>query len=143
MEVARHQRQHSNLQCQRHYEQLPDSKGQRQAACQAMARCLTQPAGRRRFIQRTKERKSMRNCGARLVRSIPRNVLPASQGPHIRLHRLFQPGHSQTRNAADGHEWELKAAAIATAGSFMTSFATSLASRCGRSAGTSRTSAFL
>jgi hypothetical protein len=85
-----------------------DSKGQRQAACQAMARCLTQPAGRCRFIQRTKERKSMRNCGARLVRSIPRNVLPASQGPHIRLHRLFQPGHSQTRNAADGHEWELK-----------------------------------
>ena len=109
MEIERHQGQHSNLQSQRHYEQLPDAKGQRQAACEAIARCLSHAlgnAGSHPAVQGAQINPKLRR--ARLVRGIPGDIFPASQGAHIRLHSLFHPWHSQSRDAADGHESQLK-----------------------------------
>lgn len=109
MEVARHERQHSNLQSQRHHEQLPDAKRQRQAACKAMACCFSHPlrGARSNPAVQGAQIDTKLSC-ARLMRCVPRDISPASQRSHIRLHRLFQPRHSQTRNAANGHKCELK-----------------------------------
>src|SRR3979490_1725982 len=43
------------------------------------------------------------------ARAVPRYLSPTSQRANIRLRRLLQPRQRQTRDAADGHEGQLKA----------------------------------
>ncbi len=110
MKIARHQRQHSCLERQCDYQQLPYTKRQRQSANKSVGRWLFQSRGQPRsepLRQRTQIDSELGR--AWFMRSVPRDVSPASQRAHIWLHRLLQPRQRQTRNAADGHEGQLKA----------------------------------
>ena len=109
MKIARHQWQHSGSQRHCNHEQLPHPKRQRQSANNSAACWLSQSRGkpRRKPLRQSTQIDSEVDF-ARLVSGVPRYLSPTSHRAHIGLRRLLQPRQRQTRDAADGHEGQLK-----------------------------------
>ncbi len=110
MKVARHQRQHSDLQHHGESKQIPNPEGQVQTAgerifgsfCKRVRKSSGDPV-------RQTAKVDPELCLLRFVGRIPRHVTPAAKGPHVGLRCALEPGHSETRDTPDGHKGELKA----------------------------------